>query len=72
MTLLLVFDVLVYSVTVIFILKCTICMAFENIRVHVMFLDFVCIIFSYKWNAICGAFRLLGIKLPWFSITLYF
>ena len=70
MTLLLVFVILVYSITVIFIFKCTMCMAFENIGVHVMLLDFVCIIFSHKWNAICGAFRLFGIKLPWFSITL--
>ena len=72
MTILLVFDILVYSITVIFIFKCTMCMAFENIGVHVMFLDFVCIIFSYKWNAISGALRLLGIKLPWFSITISF
>ena len=72
MTILLVFDTLVYSMTVIFIFKCTMCIAFENIGVHVMFLGFVYIIFSYKWNAICGAFRLLGINLPWFSITISF
>ena len=72
MTLLLVFDILVYSITVVFICKCTLYTAFENIGVHVMFLDFVRMIFSYKWNTICGAFRLLGIKLPWFSITLSF
>ena len=71
MKILLVFDILVYSMTVIFIFKCTMCMAFENIGVHVMFLDFVCIIFS-KWNAICGVFRLLGIKLLWFSNTISF
>ena len=70
--LLLVFDILVYSIIAILISKCTMCMAFENIGVHVMFLDFICIIFSYKWNAICGAFRLLGIQLPWFSISLSF
>ena len=72
MTLLLVFDILVYSITVILIFKCTMCMAFENIGVHVMFLDFICIIFSYKWNAICGALCLFGIQFPWFSITLSF